>query len=80
MEAKGKTSQKVDYWKARTSLLWIECNIGEAREAWRKADSWARQMPAAGAYDRERDEVAFLGAALDARETAQLQPVAVCSK
>ena len=52
-------------------------DIGEAREAWRKADSWARQMPAAGAYDRERDEVAVLGEALDAREAAQLQPVSV---
>jgi hypothetical protein len=51
--------------------------IGEAREAWRKADSWARQMPAAGAYDRDRDDVARLGAALDASETAQLQPVLV---
>jgi sterol desaturase/sphingolipid hydroxylase (fatty acid hydroxylase superfamily) len=79
MEAKGKTSKKVDYWKARTSLLWLEGNIGEAREAWRKADSWARQMPAAGAYDRERDELAVLGAALDASETAQSQPVAVLS-
>ena len=77
MEAKGKTTQKVGDWKVRASLLWIEGNIGEAREAWRKADSWARQMPAAGAYDRERDEVAFLGAALDASETAQPEPVAV---
>jgi Zn-dependent protease len=79
MGAKGKTTKKVDYWKARTALLWIEGNIGEAREAWRKADSWARQMPAAGAYDRERDEVAVLGAALGASETAQRQPVAVLS-
>lgn len=79
MEAKGKSRQKVDYWKARTSLLWIEGSLGEAREAWRKADSWARQMPAAGAYDRERDEVAALGVALDASEIAQSQPVAVLS-
>ena len=77
MEAKGKIRHNVDYWKARTSLLWMEGNLGEARDAWRKADSWARQMPAAGAYDRDRDDVARLGAALHASETAQLQPVAV---
>jgi Zn-dependent protease len=71
MEAKGKTRQKVDYWKARTSLLWIEGNFGEAREAWRKADSWTRQMPAAGAYDFDRDEIARLGSLLDATEAAQ---------
>jgi Zn-dependent protease len=75
MEAKGKSRQKVDYWKARTSLLWIEGSIGEAREAWQKADSWARQMPAAGAYDRDRDDIARLGAALDAMETPQPLPV-----
>jgi hypothetical protein len=79
MEAKGKTRQKVDYWKARASLLWIEGNLGEAREAWRKADSWARQMPVAGAYDRDRDDVSRLGAALDSSEIAQPQPVPVLS-
>jgi Zn-dependent protease len=71
MEAKGKSRQKVDYWKARASLLWIEGDLGEAREAWRKADSCARQMPAAGAYDRDRDDIVRLGAALDAAETPQ---------
>ena len=71
MEAKGKSRQQVDYWKARASLLWIEGNLGEAREAWRKADSWGRQMPAAGAYDLDRDDIALLGAALDAAETPQ---------
>jgi Zn-dependent protease len=70
-EAKGKCRHKVDYWKARASLLWIEGNTGEAREAWQKADSCARQLPAAGAYEIDRDDIARLGAALDAMETPQ---------
>ena len=68
MEAKGKTRDKINYWKARAAMLWIEGSIAQAREAWRNADAWARQMPSAGAYDRHRDDIAQLGALLDAAE------------
>jgi Zn-dependent protease len=71
MEAKGKTRYKLDYWKARAALRWIEGDRSEAREAWRKADSWARQAPATGAYDFDRDEIARLGVLLDAAETTE---------
>lgn len=68
MEAKGKTRDKINYWKARAAMLWIEGSIAQAREAWRNADAWARQMPSAGVYDRHRDNIAQLGALLDAAE------------
>jgi Zn-dependent protease len=77
MEAKGKCRHKVDYWKARAALYWLEGSISHAREALQKADSGARQMPAAGAYDRDREQIAHLGAVLDAVEAPQPLPVPV---
>jgi hypothetical protein len=77
MEAKGKSRQNVDYWKARAALLWIGGFLGDAREAWQQADSCARKLPAAGAYDVDRDDIARLGAALDAAESPLPLPVAL---
>jgi hypothetical protein len=54
MEAKKPTHLGVDYWLAWSALCWIEDRQDEAREAWGKADSLARKLPAAGAYEFDR--------------------------
>jgi hypothetical protein len=64
MEARGKPRQNVDYWKARAALLWTEGGVTDAREACRRAEACARELPDAGAYNRDREEVAHLGAIL----------------
>ena len=75
METKGKARQNVDYWKASAALLWAEGSIAEAREACRKAESCARELPDAGAYNRDREEVAHLSAILERAEVPPPLPV-----
>jgi hypothetical protein len=75
MEAKGKVRQNVDYWKARAALLWAEGSVTEAREACRRAEACARELPDAGAYNRDREEVARLSANLERAEVPPPLPV-----
>jgi hypothetical protein len=66
MEAKKPTHLGVDYWLARTALLWIENNNEEAREAWNKTNALAQKLPSAGTYEFDRYRVGLMGAALNA--------------
>ncbi len=75
MEAKGKPRQNVDYWKASAALLWAEGSIAEAREACRKAEASARELPDAGGYNRDREEVAHLSAILENAEVPPPLPI-----
>ena len=65
LESKKPTHFGVDYWLARSALLWMEGGRSEAREAWAKANDMARSRPLAGTYEFDRDRVALLGKAMD---------------
>jgi hypothetical protein len=77
MEAKGITGFKVDYWKARTALLWIENRPVEASEAWEKGCAVSQRLPAAGAYEFDRRCFVQLRQALDACAPPELPAHAV---
>jgi hypothetical protein len=68
LEAKGSSKFKVDYWKARTALLWLEGRPEEAEQAWQKGNVFAQQLPAAGAYEFDRWCYRQLREVLDAPE------------
>jgi Zn-dependent protease len=74
MEAKGGTKFKVDYWKARTALLWLEGCPEAAEEAWQKGNAFAQKLPAAGAYEFDRWCYRTLREALDAPGIYALVP------
>lgn len=74
MEAKGVAKFKVDYWKARTALLWLEGCPEAAEEAWQKGNALAQNLPAAGAYEFDRWCYRKLREALDAPEIHALVP------
>jgi peptidase M50-like protein len=54
LEAKKPTRFNSDYWRAYSSLLWIEGNLQEANEAGEKANALAQQLPMVGAYEFDR--------------------------
>ncbi|HWF48368.1 MAG TPA: M50 family metallopeptidase [Bryobacteraceae bacterium] len=56
----------VDYWKARSALLWIENDVEQARAAWDKGNELAQTLPHAGAYEFSRHCFAQLREVLDA--------------
>ncbi len=65
MQEKKQERRTVDYWLARTALLWIEGRTGEAEEALQQADEKARQLPPCGAYEFDRYRCALLRQELD---------------
>ncbi len=68
LESKKPTHFSVDYWLARSALLWMEGSRSEARKAWAKANDMAQSRPLAGVYEFDRDRVALLGKAMDEAE------------
>jgi hypothetical protein len=75
MEARGKPTQTVDYWKANAALLMAEGRVAEARVACRRAEACARELPDAGGYNRDREEVAHLSGLLERAEVPPPLPV-----
>jgi Zn-dependent protease len=71
-----KDSSKVDFWLAKTALLWIEGNLEESETAWHEAHAEAQRLPAFGAYDFDRDRCAILRQALDNPAQATVQAAA----
>jgi Zn-dependent protease len=65
MEAKKPERLNVDYWLAKSALLWIEGRQKEAEEAWQKADVEAQKLPQFGAYEFDRSRCALLRLELD---------------
>jgi Zn-dependent protease len=70
MKAKKAEPLTVDYWLARTALLWIEGRLREAEEAWQKADSKAQKLPRFGGYEFDRYRCAILREELDQAHVA----------
>ena len=65
MEARKSYRFGDGLWESRCALLWSENRLEEASEAWKKADAWARQLPAAGAWDAQRHAIQLMGQALN---------------
>ncbi len=65
MVAKKPEPVTIDFWLARTALLWIEGRLPEAEVAWQQAEARARQLPNFGAYEFARDRCARLRHELD---------------
>ena len=72
MEAKEPTEFNVDYWLARTALLWIEGNTRAAEEVWQKADAAAQKLPPFGAYEFDRFRCALLREELDSASGSRI--------
>jgi len=64
MESKKLAFRGVDYWLARSALLWIENRLDEADRAWEKASAIAEKLPSAGVYEYDRYRCFRLGLAL----------------
>jgi hypothetical protein len=53
------------YWMAASTLHWIEENLKDANESWKKANELAQQLPKAGAYEFGRHCCSLLRQVLD---------------
>jgi hypothetical protein len=69
MEAKKNDRKNVDYWLAKTALLWIEGDAKGADEAWYEADSLAQSLPKFGAYEFDRYRCFLLRQVLNEHKT-----------
>jgi len=76
MEAKKPTRFNVDYWRAKSALCWIEGNLKEANQAWDKAAEAALKLPAAGAYEFDRDLCGLMLYEIDASGNGKQLPLA----
>lgn len=65
----------VDYWMAQAAVQWVENRLDEARASLRKAEEIGRTLPAAGAYNYDRDLCTLLAQAMDTQPSGE--PVAV---
>jgi len=74
MQTRKIERKNVDYWLASSALCWVEGRIAEAEDAWSKAGAEAQTLPHFGAYDADRDRVAFVRTLLDGPTP---EPVAV---
>ncbi len=72
MEAKKPTRFGVDYWLARSALLWIEGHLDEAREAWDKGNALAQELPVAGCYEFDRYRYELLRRAMNSAPSGEL--------
>jgi hypothetical protein len=67
-----KRNHAEEHWTSLAALLWSENRLGEAREAWQKADAWARQLHESGYAEAERNAVRLLKQAMDESAAAKL--------
>jgi hypothetical protein len=74
MEARQSDPESIDREWARTALFWIEGRHQEAREALRRGENQAAQLPDFGAYDFDRYHFQLLRQAMDAGRPEGLAP------
>lgn len=74
---KKSANQVVEGWASYSALLWLEGRREEAEEAWRKADSWARQLPDSGFAAQERDTVHLLRDWIDEGPSAYTEKLSI---
>ncbi len=70
-EATKPTRLKVDYWLARTALLWSEKSFGGAWLALEKAEEAGQQLPKFGAYEFDRYRCELLRKAITESATTK---------
>ena len=54
LQAQKNIDFDAGYWRARASILWLEGQIDEARQACERGSALARELPATGAYEYSR--------------------------
>ncbi len=79
IESLHRIEADADFWRARTSLLWLRGERKEAREAWARGHELAQRLPAYGVYESTRLCFAQLYNALEQRMPA-LPPPMVASQ
>jgi Zn-dependent protease len=63
---KKKIERKnVNHFMSVSALAWMEGRHADAEDAWRLAEAETKKLPAFGAYNRDREEVALLRASLN---------------
>jgi tetratricopeptide (TPR) repeat protein len=70
MEAKKPSTAGVDYWLAKSALLWSEERVEEAREAWEKGNALAKNLPQVGDGEFDRHRCQLLGRELEVEAMA----------
>ena len=65
MQAQKDIDFDAGYWRARSSILWLQGQIEDARKAFETGYALALELPAAGAYDYTRSNFDALREALD---------------
>ena len=70
-ESKTPTHFGVDYWLARSALHFVESHPLEARDAWNVGAALARELPAAGAYEFDRDRYRLMRDLLGSTSTME---------
>ena len=66
MEAKKSVKPGVNYWLAKSALLWSEGRLDEARDAWDQGDALAQALPAVGDCDFDRHRSQLLHQVIEA--------------
>ena len=74
IEAMQGIEPDADYWRAKTSILWLKGERDGAFAAWHTGNAMAEQLPSAGVYDFTRSCFARLRKALDAAGNAVSPP------
>jgi hypothetical protein len=74
METRQSDPESIDREWARTALFWIEGRHQEAREALRRGENQAAQLPDFGAYDFDRYHFQLLRQAMEAGRLEGLAP------
>lgn len=65
IEGLRKIDPDADYWRAKSSLLWLKGEQEEAFDAWERGNALAQKLPSAGTYQFTRSCFAKLRKALD---------------
>jgi hypothetical protein len=65
LQALDKIDFDADYWKARSSILWLSGDLEGARQAWEHGNEKAQKLPSCGFYHFIRWQFAELRNALD---------------
>ena len=65
LQALKKLDYDADYWRARSSILWLRGDLENALRAWETGNEKAQKLPSCGMYDFTRSQFAELRKALD---------------
>jgi hypothetical protein len=71
MDGKTDTDVGINYWLARSALMWVEHREGEAREAWDRGNELAQKASPTGSDEFDRYRLNLLRGVLDQPPAAE---------